>query len=291
MVSELATLAPDPARALVPYASAEETARHRRAVVVAVSLFVSGAVVAIHSGAHSAALATFMFGAGALPVAHVAHVGRSDPYAPHLRRALALLVGAAGLVVIAAVIESALGLDRGTAAGAVAVGALEVSLQVAAIAWVVRRSRMRFRFDGVVVGATVGMGFALGQSLLFAIAFADRPGELLMTLGAQTLLGPLAHGGVGALAGAAIGRSRAYQGLMNGTTLWAVASAVTLRLIWDMQPPGVWSWLWSAAVVCAALVILRASVRSGVTTAHRRSACRRGGLSDPRAPAMPAASR
>lgn len=255
------------------------------------SLFVSAAVVSIHSGAPSAALATFLFGAAAVPVAHVAHIGRSDAYAPQLRRAFALLFGAVGLVAIAAVIESAFGFDRRTAAGVVAVGALEVSVQVATIAVVVRRSSLRFRSDGVVVGATVGMGFALGQSLLFALAFADRPAELLATLGAQTLLGPLAYGAVGALAGAAIGRSRTYQGVVNRTTLWAVAIAVTLRLIWDIQPLGAWSWLWSAAVVCAALVLLHATVRSGATTAHQRGSCRRGRVSPLRAPAVPAASR
>jgi RsiW-degrading membrane proteinase PrsW (M82 family) len=291
LVEELSALAPDPASALVPYASAGDRARHRRAVVGALALFVPAAALSVHAPLPLAALATFVFGAVVLPLAHIAHAARSHPYAPDVRRGLTLLLTAVVLVAIAAALEAAFGLDRRTAAGAVAVAMLEVTLQLAAIAWVVRRSPARFRYDGVVVGATVGMGFALGQSALFALAFADRPTELLATLGAQTFLGPLAHGAVAALAGAAIGRTRAYQPLVNETTLWALGLAVTLRLLWDLQPAGLWGWAWSVSVVCAALVLLRVTVRTGVTTAHRRSACRRGGISPMRAPAMPAASR
>ncbi|MCK2214474.1 PrsW family intramembrane metalloprotease [Actinomadura sp. ATCC 31491] len=130
----------------------------------------------------------------------------------------------------------------------VAVGLIEEGVKLAALMFVTRRMERRSTMDGVILGATVGFGFAAFESAGYAfnaLFTADglSLGQLVETEVLRGILAPVGHGLWTAVLGGALfaagGRLTnrvvlAYLGVSALHALWdsmsAIAIAVTLVL-------------------------------------------------------------
>lgn len=257
-----ALIVPDPMTTLMPFLSDADHRRYRRVFGVAVVLSALAGLVSLQTGAPVAMLAALIIGALIHPVGYAMHLSRARLHAFGRRRvALALAVGAVGVVPCAAIVEALIGLGRTGTAGSLGTALVEEVLKAVAVVWLLGRTRQRRRADGLVVGATVGMGFALGETLLFALAFADRPSELLMTLGVASFAAPVAHATWTAIVGTALcgpvtGRRASRLGVVAALTLAAI-----LHSLWALQLP-LEGWLiaWPVAVSLLSILVLRAVV-------------------------------
>jgi hypothetical protein len=97
------------------------------------------------------------------------------------------------------------------------------------VVWLLRRTPLRFRMDGVIFGAAAGMGFAAIEIGLYALARVETVGVPLGMLWFRALLSPFTHGTWTAMVCATIWRERVWN--FGWLVLVGVASILTLRAV------------------------------------------------------------
>ncbi|TMR24715.1 PrsW family intramembrane metalloprotease [Nonomuraea turkmeniaca] len=182
----------------------------------------------------------------------------------------------------------------------VLVGLIEEGVKLAALMFVTRRMTTRTTMDGVILGATVGFGFAAFESAGYAFnALFTSEGlslaQLVETEVLRGILTPVGHGLWTAIAGGALFAARGrltvpvvltYLGVASLHALWdsmtAIAIAITLVLTgrpwqfellrigrvpqvtaWQVHMFTVLNWAGLITISLVALVWLWTVVRSG----------------------------
>ncbi|MEV5888332.1 PrsW family intramembrane metalloprotease [Nonomuraea fuscirosea] len=117
----------------------------------------------------------------------------------------------------------------------VLVGLIEEGVKLAALIIVTRHMTRRFTRDGLVLGATVGFGFAAFESAGYAFnALFTASGlslaQLVETEVLRGILTPVGHGLWTAIAGGALFAAR---GRLTGTVLLSYLGVSLLHALWD----------------------------------------------------------
>jgi RsiW-degrading membrane proteinase PrsW (M82 family) len=147
------------------------------------------------------------------------------------------------------------------------VALIEETAKAIAVFWFLRNERLHNEIDGLILGAAAGAGFAILETILYALTalrggFGDGGGigSMNAVLLVRGLLAIFGHVTWTAIVVAAIWRERGQSTFrLNGSVLLAFAIAVGLHTLWDGAAP--WGVLIDAVV---GIVILRFFVMEAV---------------------------
>ncbi|MBU2668251.1 PrsW family intramembrane metalloprotease [Actinoplanes bogorensis] len=121
----------------------------------------------------------------------------------------------------------------------VGVGLIEEAAKLAVLAFLTRRLQHKYAFDGLILGASVGFGFAAFESAGYAFtALFTEQGLSLMQL-VQTellrgLLAPVGHGlWTAILGGVLFSASGRHHFAVTWRLLWAYLGVALLHALWD----------------------------------------------------------
>jgi protease PrsW len=128
---------------------------------------------------------------------------------------------------------------------ALEVGVIEETAKALAVFWFLRNKRLHNEIDGLILGAAAGAGFAILETIGYALTalrggFGDGGGIGAMNavLLVRGLLAIFGHVTWTAIVVAAIWRERGQSTFrLNGSVLLAFAIAVTLHTLWDGFAP------------------------------------------------------
>lgn len=193
-----------------------------------------------------------LLGSFLVPVTFVSYAfGRADGVLNTQRVFTAFVYGGVLGVLGASVLESAY-LRQPSGLGYVGVGLVEEAVKLAAL-WLVALRLPRYTMrDGMVLGATVGFGFAALESAGYAFNALFTSGglslpDLVETEALRGVLTPVGHGLWTAILGAALFAAAGRHGRLrlSGALLgWYVLVAL-LHALWDASPRiAVWLTLW-----------------------------------------------
>ncbi|HZU38259.1 MAG TPA: PrsW family glutamic-type intramembrane protease, partial [Gemmataceae bacterium] len=212
-----------------------------------------------------------ILGAGLVPFVFVRYCWEEGAFADMPITALVpvFLYGAIAGLLLAGVLEQYLVFSL-TLTGALTVGLIEEGSKAGVAVFASRKMRLRSEFDGLVLGAAAGMGFAALETAgygfyAFLVGFrhsgfeggvAGMTGELIVRM----LLAAFGHGTWTAITCAAIWRERGNKLIrFNGSTLFAFGIAVFLHAMWD--------WITLIAIIPVAVIgifILRFFLRESI---------------------------
>ncbi len=187
--------------------------------------------------------ANILLGSFTVPVAAVAwnFDHRADSYLPVTRIFYAFVVGGTVGVLLAALLEAPLGLVPGPVQ-LVLVALIEEAAKLAALILVAQRLRRYTTTDGLVLGATVGFGFAALESSGYAFnALLTQQGLSLSALTESVilrgLLAPLGHGLWTAVLGMFLFRAseRRNRLRISGPLVGMYFAMVGLHFLWDFS--------------------------------------------------------
>jgi RsiW-degrading membrane proteinase PrsW (M82 family) len=124
----------------------------------------------------------------------------------------------------------------------IGVALIEEAVKLVVLWWLTRRLRGHSMIDGMILGATVGFGFAAFESSGYALnALYSSSGESLGALvsveAVRGLIAPVSHGLWTAIAGAVFFRERANGRFrITGALVAAYALVSSLHALWDLAP-------------------------------------------------------
>jgi len=251
---------PDPVSTFIPFASA--ASRKRLWAVMAGAAFVFAFLATL---AATTTQQLFVYGAllcGALiaPTLFLTYIRRSQLLAarPAALAMTCLFAAVLGLP-LAMFIERQMGTGPGQLGSAFAIAVIEELAKILGVLWLLGRSPLRFRMDGILYGAAAGMGFAALENALYAVARLTAVDDMLAVLFARSLLSPFGHGAWTALVCAAIWREKgAHAPRPSWHVIAAFGTAVLLHATWDWRPlPHVLNLLWVIGVAATRVVLLR----------------------------------
>jgi len=119
------------------------------------------------------------------------------------------------------------------------VGLIEEGVKLAALAWLTRRLTVKSVRDGVILGASVGFGFAAFESAGYAFTalFTERGLSLIDVVQTEVLRGlltPVGHGlWTAILGGVLFSPSTREHFLLSGRLLLAYVGVSILHALWD----------------------------------------------------------
>jgi RsiW-degrading membrane proteinase PrsW (M82 family) len=190
-----------------------------------------------------------LLGSFLVPVTFVTYAfGRADPVVTAQRIFTAFIYGGVLGVLGASILEAAL-LRQPSGPAYLGVGLIEEAVKLAAL-WLLARRLPRYTMrDGIVLGATVGFGFAAFESAGYAFnALFTQSGLSLLNL-VETevlrgILAPVGHGLWTAILGGALFAAAARRGRLrlSGAVLGWYALVVLLHALWDASQ-GIAVWL------------------------------------------------
>jgi RsiW-degrading membrane proteinase PrsW (M82 family) len=207
-------------------------------------------------------------GAALMPIAFLTFCWDQDFLAdmPVHVVALTFISGALLGFGLAFAVEALVVSDRNLVAS-LEVGLIEETAKALAVFWFLRNQRLHNEIDGLILGAAAGAGFAILETVLYALTalrggFGDGGGigSMNAVLLVRGLLAIFGHVTWTAIVVAAIWRERGQSTFrLNGSVLLAFAIAVALHTLWDGAAP--WGVLFDAV---AGIVILRFFVMEAV---------------------------
>jgi RsiW-degrading membrane proteinase PrsW (M82 family) len=185
----------------------------------------------------------------------------------------------------ATVLETLLPAGTGALLPALVTGACEEVAKVLAVIFVLRDRRFRLEFDGLILGAAAGMGFAAletaGYGFTSFFIGLQRGGFTLdglvgafqfmsAVLQERMLLAGFGHGIWTAIVCAAIWRERRQHAFrLTSGMLLAFAIAIFLHALWDWEPlQGIAGLFWMIGIGLVGVVILRFFVRESLAQAR-----------------------
>ncbi|OLB78709.1 MAG: hypothetical protein AUI14_12505 [Actinobacteria bacterium 13_2_20CM_2_71_6] len=121
----------------------------------------------------------------------------------------------------------------------VGVGLIEEGVKLAALTWLTRRLAVKSVRDGMILGASVGFGFAAFESAGYAFTalFTERGLSLMQVVQTEILRGlltPVGHGlWTAILGGVLFSRSTREHFLVSGRLLLAYLGVSLLHALWD----------------------------------------------------------
>jgi protease PrsW len=124
----------------------------------------------------------------------------------------------------------------------IGVGLIEEAVKLLVLWWMSRHLRAHSMVDGMILGATVGFGFAAFESSGYALnALYSSSGESLGALvsveAVRGLIAPVSHGLWTAIAGAVLFRERANGRFrITGALVAAYVFVSCLHALWDLAP-------------------------------------------------------
>jgi protease PrsW len=124
----------------------------------------------------------------------------------------------------------------------IGVGLIEEAVKLVVLWWLSRRLSAHSMVDGMILGATVGFGFAAFESSGYALnALYSSTGESLGALvsveAVRGLIAPVSHGLWTAIAGAVLFRERANGRFrVTAALLMAYGFVSCLHALWDFAP-------------------------------------------------------
>jgi RsiW-degrading membrane proteinase PrsW (M82 family) len=124
----------------------------------------------------------------------------------------------------------------------IGVGLIEEAVKLAVLWRLARRLPNRSMLDGLVLGATVGLGFAAFESAGYAFnamqgATGFNVGSLVTTEAARGMIAPVSHGLWTAIAGAVLFRaSRGDKLRLTPSVLRTYGFVSLLHALWDLAP-------------------------------------------------------
>jgi RsiW-degrading membrane proteinase PrsW (M82 family) len=217
-----------------------------------------------------------LLGSFLVPVAFVTYAfGQADQVVTAQRVFTAFVYGGVLGVLGASLLEAEF-LKSSSVGTYLYVGLIEEAVKLAAL-WLLARRLPRYTMrDGIVLGATVGFGFAAFESAGYAFnALFTNNGGLSLVNVVETellrgILTPVGHGLWTAILGGALFAAAARGGRLRLT--WAVVGwylvVAVLHGLWDAaQPVAVWLTLWLTATP-AQWRLLGVGQLSGVTQAQ-----------------------
>jgi RsiW-degrading membrane proteinase PrsW (M82 family) len=122
------------------------------------------------------------------------------------------------------------------------VGVIEEAVKLAALALLTRRLAVKSMRDGMVLGGTVGFGFAAFESAGYALTALFTPqglslDNLVTTELLRSLLTPVGHGlWTAILGGILFSRSSRTHFVLTGRLIAAFVGVSILHALWDMMP-------------------------------------------------------
>ena len=189
-----------------------------------------------------------LLGSFLVPVTFVAYAfGRADQVVT-AQRILTAFVYGGGLGVLGASLLEAEFLKQPSLPTYVGVGLIEEAVKLAAL-WLLARRLPRYTMrDGIVLGATVGFGFAALESAGYAFNALFTNGGLSLINLVETevlrgVLAPVGHGLWTAILGGALFATAARRGRprLTGSVLGFYLLVAALHALWDAsQPIAVW---------------------------------------------------
>jgi RsiW-degrading membrane proteinase PrsW (M82 family) len=220
-----------------------------RFFVVGLLLWVASVVVTFWTGNANLVPTVILLGSFLVPVTFVVYAfSRADQVVTAQRIFTAFIYGGVLGVLGASVLEAAF-LQQPSAPTYLGVGLIEEAVKLAAL-WLLARRLPRYTMrDGIVLGATVGLGFAALESAGYAFnALFTREGlslqNLVETEILRGLLTPVGHGLWTAILGGVLFRTAARTGrlrLTGGLVGWYLLVAL-LHALWDASR-GIAVWL------------------------------------------------
>ncbi|GGK72348.1 PrsW family intramembrane metalloprotease [Mangrovihabitans endophyticus] len=217
------------------------------------ALWIAAVVVTFVTGNVNLVPTIILVGAFLVPVTFVVWAfGHADPVLTPSKIFTAFLYGGVTGVLGASVLEAAF-VHNASAAGFLGVGLIEEGVKLVVL-WLMARRLGRYSMrDGLVLGATVGLGFAAFESAGYAFQalFTQQGGLSLMgvvqTELLRSVLTPFGHGLWTAIAGAALFGVASRRGRVT-LRAWPVAGAYVLVAVLHA--------LWDAAHLAAAWLTL-----------------------------------
>ncbi|MFC4111540.1 PrsW family intramembrane metalloprotease [Nonomuraea zeae] len=206
-----------------------------RIFLIGFALWLATVLVTASTGNSNLVPTVVLFGSFLVPVTFVvwAHGRDHSPRVTVELLFMAFVVGGVLGVLGASLLES--WLIRPSVAMYVLVGLIEEGVKLAALMFVTRRMAVRSAMDGVVLGATVGFGFAAFESAGYAFnALFAADGlslsQLVETEVLRGILTPVGHGLWTAIAGGAL---FAAGGRLTGPVLLTYLGVSLLHALWD----------------------------------------------------------
>jgi protease PrsW len=184
-------------------------------------------------------------GAALVPVTFLTYCWDQDFLADMPARVVVLTVVSGAVLGLAlAIAVEMLVVHDNTFGSAVAVGMIEESAKAIAVVWFLRDRRLHNEIDGLILGAAAGAGFAILETIGYALTalnggFGDGGGvgALNTVLLMRGLLAVFGHVTWTAIVVAAIWRERGQATFkLTGGVLLAFAIAVILHALWDGVP-------------------------------------------------------
>jgi RsiW-degrading membrane proteinase PrsW (M82 family) len=191
---------------------------------------------------------------------------------------------------VATILETVFPAGAGALAPALVTGTCEEVAKVLAVVFVLRDRRFRLEFDGLILGAAAGMGFAAletaGYGFTSFFIGLQRGGGFTLSglLGAyqfmstvlqeRMLLAGFGHGIWTAIVCAAIWRERGQRAFrLTSGVLLAFAIAIVLHALWDWEPfSGLAGLVWMVGIGVIGILILRFFIRESLAQARAGSA-------------------
>ncbi|GAA3569257.1 hypothetical protein GCM10022419_057670 [Nonomuraea rosea] len=206
-----------------------------RVFLIGFGLWLATVLVTAWTGNSNLVPTVVLFGSFLVPVTFVvwAHGRDHSPRVTVELLFMAFVVGGVLGVLGASLLES--WLIRPSISMYVLVGLIEEGVKLAALMFVTRKMVRRSAMDGVVLGATVGFGFAAFESAGYAFnALFTADGlslaQLVETEVLRGILTPVGHGLWTAIAGGAL---FAAAGRLTGPVLLTYLGVSLLHALWD----------------------------------------------------------
>jgi RsiW-degrading membrane proteinase PrsW (M82 family) len=206
-----------------------------RVFLIGFGLWLATVLVTAWTGNSNLVPTVVLFGSFLVPVTFVvwAHGRDHSPRVTVELLFMAFVVGGVLGVLGASLLES--WLIRPSISMYVLVGLIEEGVKLAALMFVTRKMVRRSAMDGVVLGATVGFGFAAFESAGYAFnALFTADGlslaQLVETEVLRGILTPVGHGLWTAIAGGAL---FAAGGRLTGPVLLTYLGVSLLHALWD----------------------------------------------------------
>jgi RsiW-degrading membrane proteinase PrsW (M82 family) len=220
-----------------------------RVFVVGLLLWVASVVVTFATGNTNLVPTVILLGSFLVPVTFVVYAfeRHADQVVTSQRIFAAFVYGGVLGVLGASVLEAAF-LEQPSVATYLGVGLIEEAVKLAAL-WLLARRLPRYTMrDGIVLGATVGFGFAALESAGYAFnaLFTSNGLSLVNLVETEVLRGilaPVGHGLWTAILGGALFATAAHhrRPRLTGSLLGTYLVVAALHALWDAaQPIAVW---------------------------------------------------
>lgn len=211
-------------------------------LIVGIVTYVLGLIVLIGTGNIVLFPAVVMLGNFLIPVIYVAffyekrrisHVTMTDTVASFFYGGF--------LGTFAAAVLEPIFMTQMSMGNALIVGLVEEFTKILGVLLIYKRKKCRFHIDGIILGASAGMGFAALESTGYAFSYFLRSqGNLSLTVYITLLRGilsPLGHGTWTAILGGVFARENTNPGLrINRKIVNAYIVVVILHSLWNSVP-------------------------------------------------------